>query len=108
MTRKSIPTAKNALSIGGSENNRPAIPQTYSRWYGANIDTDRIADNVSGMAAFSSRGAANCNTATNTDDRIKPDLTAPGTMVASTRTQASPNTIIYTDDMESGTAVSSL
>ncbi len=90
-------TAKNALTVGASENNRPTIPQTYFFTYGPVIDADQIADNTSGLAAFSGRGPT-------IDGRIKPDLAAPGTMVASTRSQASPNTVWFIDDMESGTS----
>ncbi|MGD2035487.1 MAG: S8 family serine peptidase, partial [Bacteroidales bacterium] len=95
-------TAKNCLTVGASENNRPTIPQTWYRWDGPIIDVDLQADDPSGMAAFSSRGPANSNTATVADDIIKPDLVAPGTMVISTRSQATPNTIWFQDDVESG------
>jgi subtilisin family serine protease len=95
-------TAKNCITVGASENNRPAINSTWSSRYGPIIDTDRVADNANGMAAFSSRGPANSDTAPTNDDRIKPDLVAPGTMIASTRSQAAPNTVWFTDDMESG------
>ena len=88
-------TCKNCVTVGASENNRAAIPQTWAARFGALIDTDRIADATSGMAAFSSRGPAQNN-------RIKPDVVAPGTMVASLRTQAAPNAVRFTDDMESG------
>lgn len=95
-------TAKNCLTVGATENNRPAIPQTWSMWYGPVIDADLQSDDPTGMAAFSSRGPANSNTVTANDDIIKPDLVAPGTMVVSTRSQATPNTIWFQDDMESG------
>lgn len=88
-------TAKNCLTVGASENNRPAILQTYFPGLGPIIDADQIANNTSGMAAFSSRGPTD-------DGRFKPDLVAPGTMVASLRSHASPNTVWFTDDMESG------
>lgn len=97
-------TAKNCLTVGASENSRLAVSNTWSSYYGPVIDSDPVADNSSGMAAFSGRGPANSNTASVTDDRIKPDLVAPGTMVASTRSQATPNTVWFTDDMESGLA----
>jgi subtilisin family serine protease len=95
-------TAKNALTLGASENNRPGVPLTWSKGYGPVIDADLVADNSAGMAPFSSRGPANADTAAAADDRIKPDLVAPGTMVVSTRSQASPNTEWFADDMESG------
>ena len=88
-------TAKNALTVGASENNRPTIPQTYGSGNGPVIDADPIANNTNGLAAFSSRGPTD-------DGRIKPDVVAPGTMVASMRSQASPNQIWFFDAMESG------
>lgn len=88
-------TAKNCLTVGASENNQPVIPQTYFPSLGPILDADRMADNPIGMAAFSSRGPTN-------DGRFKPDLVAPGTMVTSVRSQAAPNAIWFTDDMESG------
>jgi hypothetical protein len=79
-------TCKNCLTVGASENNRPAITLTYGSVYGATIDQDLIANQANGMAAFSSRGPTDAG-------RIKPDLVAPGTMIASTRTQAAPNLV---------------
>ena len=88
-------TAKNCLTVGASENNRPAIPLTYiNRYINPILHLDLVANNSGGLAAFSSRGPASIN-------RIKPDVVAPGTMVVSTRSQ-SPFNIEYTDDIESG------
>ncbi|MDG1551183.1 MAG: S8 family serine peptidase, partial [Candidatus Poseidoniaceae archaeon] len=56
-------TAKNSITIGASENYRPI--------YGGS------ADNISGMAGFSSRGPTD-------DGRTKPDFVAPGTFILST------------------------
>lgn len=96
-------TAKNCLTVGASENNRPGIDSRYiADAYGPLIRNDKKADNIGGMAAFSSRGPANFNTATTDDDRIKPDLAAPGTLVVSTRTHAPANIIYRSDDMEGG------
>ena len=73
-------TAKNALTIGASENQRPTINSTYG---GIFLDfpvdpiySDLVADNPVGMAGFSSRGPTD-------DGRIKPDLAAPGTYIIS-------------------------
>jgi subtilisin family serine protease len=86
-------TAKNVLSVGASENNRPATLiscggsgaspanrcwSSYLRSTGQPITSDFVSDNPSGMAAFSSRGPTD-------DGRIKPDLVAPGTNVISAR-----------------------
>ena len=60
-------TAKNSISIGASENYRPA--------YGSD------SDNLSGMADFSGRGPTE-------DGRIKPDFVAPGTQILSTKSRS--------------------
>jgi hypothetical protein len=79
-------TAKNCLTVGACENNRPTKTLTYGKgWpsdFPANpIKTDRVANNPDGMVAFSSRGPIN-------DGRIKPDVVAPGTFILSTRSRA--------------------
>lgn len=79
-------TAKNVLTVGASESNRPDI---YDYWgvqwpddYPANpIFSDQMANNPNGMAAFSSRGPTD-------DGRIKPDVVAPGTYIVSARSHA--------------------
>ena len=89
-------SAKNVLSVGASENGRPAGSGGYSsRYYGntwyadyraAPISTDLISaspnGNPQGMAAYSSRGPA-------ADGRTKPDIVAPGTDIISVRSRAS-------------------
>ncbi len=101
-------TAKSALAVGASENNHPEIMHNYkglfcSPWgdcpLGPEIAQDLTADNPSGMAAFSSRGPTN-------DRRIKPDVVAPGTMVASLRSQVLPPyfTHIKDEDLKDWTA----
>ena len=76
-------TAKNCITVGATENDRPSIPVTYGQsWpsdFGVDpIRSDRTTEDTTGMAAFSSRGPTN-------DGRVKPDLVAPGTFVASAR-----------------------
>jgi len=78
-------TAKNVLTVGANENDRNVAPFTTYTWSGWGYTTDPIAsdpttDNPSGMAAFSSRGPCD-------DGRIKPDVVAPGTFVASARSR---------------------
>ena len=78
-------TAKNCLTVGACENNRPSLPDTYGSGlpqdFPANpIKNDRMANNPDGMVAFSSRGPIN-------DGRIKPDVVAPGTFVLSARSR---------------------
>jgi hypothetical protein len=88
-------TAKNVLTVGGTENYRPTIESTWSSPdFPANpIKDDKKADNVSGLAAFSGRGPTD-------DGRIKPDVVAPGTFIISARSQQWP----LDDDFESGLA----
>jgi len=73
--------AKNCITVGASENNRPEIPITYGqRWPSGPIGKDLMADKPDGLAAFSSRGPT-------LESRIKPDVVAPGTAVLSTRSR---------------------
>ncbi len=84
-------TAKNCITVGATENDRPTPdPNPSSIAYGAlwpddfytsPISEDLMADDPTGMAAFSSRGPCD-------DGRIKPDVVAPGTWVLSTYSQA--------------------
>ena len=84
-------TAKNCLTVGASENNRPAMsdppPGNDANW--ADLRWPRlgaaghVSDDVNGLAAFSSRGPTD-------DARIKPDVVAPGTNVLSTLSTAFP------------------
>jgi hypothetical protein len=84
-------TAKNCITVGASENNRPTgstptpgydIPWATGSWaidYPAvPISTDHVSDDAAGMAAFSSRGPC-------LDGRFKPDIVAPGTNIISTK-----------------------
>ena len=76
-------SAKNIISVGASENNRPSINNKWgSMWpsdFPANpVKDDKAADNTDGMSAFSSRGPMQ-------DDRIKPDVVAPGSFILSTK-----------------------
>ncbi|GAB4006025.1 hypothetical protein GCM10029992_55550 [Glycomyces albus] len=77
-------TAKNCLTVGASENDRPAEsdppPGVNKQWKDLRWPklgpAGHVSDDPGGMAAFSSRGP--------TDDlRVKPDLVAPGTNVLS-------------------------
>jgi serine protease AprX len=92
-------TAKNCLTVGASENDRPAgstpKPGRDRLWHQVG-DPPRwptlqaaghVSDDVDGMAPFSSRGPAD-------DGRIKPDVVAPGTNVLSTLSRALPATAV--------------
>jgi hypothetical protein len=79
-------TAKNCMTVGASEGNRPdgsgwdtlfgaAWPLDYAA---EPLFSDPVADNPQGMAAFSSRGPV-------LDGRFKPDIAAPGTNILSTK-----------------------
>ncbi len=79
-------TAKNCLTVGASEGNRPSGAGYDFTWgyfypYGYSLDpifSDHLSDDPGGMAAFSSRGPV-------MDGRYKPDMVAPGTNILSTR-----------------------
>jgi serine protease AprX len=85
-------TAKNCITVGASENNRsdftiPPLnaPIEYGEGWpqdfpAPQISTDRVADNPEGMAAFSSRGPA-------ANNRVRPDVVAPGTAILSTKSR---------------------
>jgi hypothetical protein len=76
-------TAKNCITVGASENNRPngstPTPGVNGNWgIGPPFSSDHVSDDATGMAAFSSRGPC-------LDGRVKPDIVAPGTNIVSTR-----------------------
>lgn len=73
-------TAKNCLTVGASENNR-----SECGW---------AADNTNEIAYFSSWGPTD-------EGRMKPDIVAPGTWIASVRTHG--DTFRYADNMNNGT-----
>ncbi len=86
-------TAKNVLTVGASENYRPSIANTWGAfYYGPPIGNDLRANNPGGMAAFSSRGPTN-------DGRVKPDVVAPGSFIASMRSRK----YVFNDNLESAT-----
>lgn len=80
-------TAKNCITVGASENLRSNFTDTYGTGWPTDfpappIASDAVADNSDGMVAFSSRGPT-------LDQRIKPDVVAPGTYILSTRSRDS-------------------
>ncbi|MBF2062912.1 MAG: S8 family serine peptidase [Calothrix sp. C42_A2020_038] len=75
--------AKNCITVGATENNRPELSKPYStlnRYRAEPIASDGWSNNPEGMAAFSSRGPTQ-------NERIKPDVVAPGTVILSTRSR---------------------
>jgi subtilisin family serine protease len=88
-------TAKNVIAVGATENRRPnVLPFFLYADYGtafpdafqtAPLATDLMGDaGIQGMAALSSRGPAS-------DGRLRPDLVAPGTWIASLRSSRASN-----------------
>lgn len=76
-------TAKNCIAVGAAENKRTKFKARYGDIWPkdfpkAPISMDKIADNPSDIAAFSSRGPCE-------DGRFKPDVVAPGTFILSTK-----------------------
>ena len=78
--------AKNCITVGASESDRPNFEPSYGTYWPADfpagpIHADHQADNPEGMVAFSSRGPTR-------EGRIKPDVVAPGTCILSTLSRA--------------------
>jgi serine protease AprX len=80
-------TAKNALTVGASENLTSSggiqVPVSKLRsgpdsWGAEPIFSSLISDNANGVAMFSSRGPTQ-------DGRLKPEIVAPGTNILSNR-----------------------
>ncbi len=78
-------SAKNVITVGASENDRANITAYWGSSYGSPISTDKYADNPEGMAAFSSRGPTD-------DGRLKPEISAPGTFILSTKSRSTTDT----------------
>ena len=84
-------TSKNVLTVGASENDRGTqISSQWGQWWSSRyptnpINSDKIANNTEGMAAFSSRGPVD-------DGRLKPDVSAPGTFILSTKSRVTTDT----------------
>lgn len=76
-------TAKNCITIGATENERPNFILNYNQAFEFPADpiaSDRMANNPDGIVAFSSRGPT-------ADGRIKPDVVAPGSYILSARSR---------------------
>lgn len=80
-------TAKNALTVGASENvtTKGGIQKfvrelngAATNWPAEPISSSKISDNAEGLAMFSSRGPTK-------DGRVKPEIVAPGTNILSNR-----------------------
>jgi serine protease AprX len=85
-------TAKNCITVGGSENERPTINTRWGAYHHGPpgrimnhppISNDRVANNGEGMMAISGRGPADAPH--EQDRRTKPDLVAPGSCILSTK-----------------------
>lgn len=86
-------TARNCITIGASENDRPNFTVPYQQAFTDGpinfpadpIASDPMADNAEGIVAFSSRGPTS-------DGRIKPDVVAPGSYILSARSRHTSST----------------
>ncbi|MGA1792927.1 MAG: S8 family serine peptidase [Thermoplasmatota archaeon] len=83
-------TAKSTLTVGASENVRSSggAQTTWGSGWGYPMNpvrNDHVSNNADGLAAFSSRGPT-------LDNRLKPDVVAPGSNILSTRSSL-PGTI---------------
>lgn len=82
-------TAKNALTVGASENlldhggiqkKIGELKSSPENWPVAPITESKLSDDINGVAMFSSRGPT-------ADGRTKPEIVAPGTNIVSVRSQ---------------------
>lgn len=86
MSVSSPGTAKNCITVGACESERPEFAsETYGKWWpqdypAAPYRNDPMADDAGKVVAFSSRGPTR-------DGRIKPEIVAPGTFILSTRSR---------------------
>jgi len=84
-------TSKNSLTVGASRSDRNQLGFSLLEWGQAwpqsfphgPIAGQKISGDAEALAAFSSRGPCD-------DERIKPDLVAPGTNIASTKSSIAP------------------
>lgn len=83
-------TAKNCITVGASQSERPQFAgNTWGQFWPDDfprqpLKNQEVAGNHDEMAAFSSRGPT-------LDERIKPDIVAPGTFILSARSTQLPD-----------------
>jgi hypothetical protein len=93
--------AKNCITVGASEGDRPAFEPSYGTYWPSDfpadpVKSDRQADDPDGLVGFSSRGPTK-------ERRFKPDVVAPGTCILSTLSRA-----VATPSTDFGTSSDSL
>jgi subtilisin family serine protease len=85
-------SAKNNITVGANENNKPFIDSTWNGGWPADFPThpvadDKISDNPQHVVAFSSRGPSMAGAAV---DRLLPDILAPGVSIHASLSQNAP------------------
>jgi len=81
--------AKNCICVGASEGDRPEFDHSYGEYWPSDfptnpVNSDEQANDPEGLVAFSSRGPTK-------EQRLKPDVVAPGTCILSTLSRAVAN-----------------
>jgi serine protease AprX len=82
-------TAKNVISVGAAESFRPGMATTCTSVGVVRQPGDFLADSFDNVAYISRRATL--------DNRIKPDIIAPATMVSSTRSQYPSSPFCFSD-----------
>ncbi len=82
--------AKNCLTVGACEHERPNLTVTYGLWHKKRFPFEpahshQMTDSTDHLASFSSRGPVEDPTHLSAKERRKPDVLAPGTFILSTR-----------------------
>jgi serine protease AprX len=89
-----VGASKNLVSKGGIQKKISELRAAATEWPAEPISSSKLSDRIDGMAMFSSRGPTQ-------DNRIKPDVVAPGTNILSVHSHVKDADLLwgaYNDD----------